>query len=201
MIDAFVQTPFQLDPEAPCLGLVEYFSIADGIEATDRMLKKAVIQILLSRPAHPGKYLTLFTGTVEDVFEAIQSIQSPQKPSLVDFLFLPYLHEKVEYALLHPYNESAPFEAIGVLETSSVASLLVAADLAVKCACVHLVSIQLADHLGGKSFFTLTGEIGDLEVAMETAVTYVQKQNTFLQKIILPSPHPEMRKVLLGKNV
>ncbi|MEK7484212.1 MAG: BMC domain-containing protein, partial [Planctomycetota bacterium] len=163
--------------------------------------KQAAVRILVSRSVHPGKYTTLWTGTVEDVSESLKAAVRLEKTSLVDLLFLPYVHDKVIQALSRLYNPNIKLEALGVLEATSVASLIKAADIAVKCALVHFISMRLADHLGGKSFFTLTGEMGDLQSAMEMAVAYTVERKTFLHKVIIPNPHPEMGAVLQGKTV
>lgn len=201
MDTTFLHFPIQLDPESPCIGLVEYTSIAEGIEATDAILKQASVQLLASRPVHPGKYTTLFTGTVEEVSESLKAAVRLEKNSLLDVLFLPQVHEQVLQALSLAYNPYVDSGAVGILETTAIASLIKAADIAVKGAEVTLLSMRLADHLGGKSFLVMTGEIGDLESAMEKAVAYTIERKTFLQRAVIPNPHPELWTVLHGKTV
>jgi len=44
------------------IGVLEFRSIAKGIEATDAMLKAANVQLILSMPLCPGKYITIIGG-------------------------------------------------------------------------------------------------------------------------------------------
>ena len=43
------------------LGIIEYGSIAKGIEAADRMVKFSAVEILILNHFCPGKFLTIFT--------------------------------------------------------------------------------------------------------------------------------------------
>ena len=58
-------------------------------------------------------------------------------------------------------------EALGIVESFSVASLIEGADAAVKTANVELIEIRLAMALGGKAFVTLTGDVAAVESAVD----------------------------------
>jgi len=49
------------------IGLLELCSVARGVEAADQVLKEARVEMLFSTPVQPGKYVLLFTGSVQDV--------------------------------------------------------------------------------------------------------------------------------------
>ncbi|HUR27343.1 MAG TPA: BMC domain-containing protein, partial [Planctomycetota bacterium] len=50
-----------------CIGLLELSSVARGIETADTVLWEARVELLFATPVHPGKYVVLFTGSIEDV--------------------------------------------------------------------------------------------------------------------------------------
>ena len=58
-------------------------------------------------------------------------------------------------------------EALGIVESFSVASLIEGADAAVKAANVQLIEIRLAMALGGKAFVTLTGNVAAVQSAVD----------------------------------
>ena len=60
-------------------------------------------------------------------------------------------------------------EALGIVESFSVASLIEGADAAVKAANVQLIEIRLAMALGGKAFVTLTGNVAAVQAAVDAA--------------------------------
>ncbi len=57
--------------------------------------------------------------------------------------------------------------ALGIVESFSVASLIEGADAAVKAANVELIEIRLAMALGGKAFVTLTGDVAAVQSAVD----------------------------------
>jgi microcompartment protein CcmL/EutN len=83
-------------------------------------------------------------------------------------------------------------DAIGVLETSTVASALAAADLALKTANVDLLDLRVANGLGGKSFFTLTGEVSDVRAALTAAARQAEAGGHLLRQVVIAQPHPEL---------
>ena len=72
-------------------------------------------------------------------------------------------------ALLAALRRAAPAvgaaDAVGIFETFSVASSLLAADAAAKAAQVEVAELRLADGLGGKAYFVVAGEQADVEAA------------------------------------
>ena len=53
----------------PALALIEFDSIATGIQAGDAMVKTASIARIASGTVHPGKYLVMIAGDVGSVQE------------------------------------------------------------------------------------------------------------------------------------
>ena len=115
-----------VDRLQPAIALLEFDSIAVGIEAGDAMAKRSPIDVLRSGTIHPGKYLVLVGGTVGDVEEAFAAGREIGGPCLVDTVFLPNVHPQV-VAALRGVRGTGAGEALGIIETETVASPLQAA--------------------------------------------------------------------------
>jgi len=173
------------------LGLIESLSIAQGMVITDAVAKKAEVQILEAAPICSGKFVLLFSGLVGPVTESHQAGLEAGAHHVVDEIFLPQVHDQVIPAVLGTAVVERVL-ALGVIETFSVASCVLAADAAVKAADVRLMEIRLARGLGGKGFFTLTGEQTEVEAALAAGQGIVQDTGMLCNQIIIPRPHPDL---------
>ena len=83
-------------------------------------------------------------------------------------------------------------EALGIVESFSVASLIEGADAAVKAANVMLIEIRLAMALGGKAFVTMTGNVSSVQSAVDAAAQVVGQKGMLVNKVVIPNPRPEL---------
>ncbi len=180
----------------PALGLIEFNSIAQGIHASDEMIKKAPIRMIESRTVCPGKYIALIVGDEASVEDSVRIGLEVGGHSVVDQLFLPNLHPQVTPAITGT-TEISGIIALGVIETFSVAGAVLSADTAVKAAGIRLIEIRLANGLGGKSFFTLTGELPDVLAAVEAGTGIIREEGLLVNQVVLPKPHGELTKFLV----
>ena len=178
------------------MGLLELASIAAGYEATDALRKEAAVEVLQARPVTPGKFVILFSGAVEDVSSALRHGLETGADTLLDSLFIPNI-EPTLFALV----QGAPpapgaLDALGILETLSVASTIRAADIAAKTASLRMVSLVLAVGIGGKSYVTFTGEVGDVTAAVEAGAADAEAVGMLVRRVVIPRPHADMAGVL-----
>jgi microcompartment protein CcmL/EutN len=179
----------------PALGIIESQSIARGIVCADAMVKQAPVKLLASHPVSPGKHVIIIAGQVADVEEAMGAGAAAAGHLLIDRLFLPYAHEQLA-PLVAGEPRPAPIQAVGVIETFTVVATVLAADAAAKAADVHLLEMQLARGLGGKAFFTMTGELTAVEAAVAAGVAVIEPGLLVLSEII-PAPHADLLKGLI----
>ncbi len=154
---------------APALALLEFHSIAAGIEAGDAMVKRAPVERILAGTIQPGYYLVLVTGEVADVSEAVDAGVLTGGEALRDRLLLPNVHPGVVAALggaRESGGETAAADALGIVETETVAAGILAADAGLKGAEVRLNQLRLGDGLGGKGLALFTGLVSDVETAV-----------------------------------
>ena len=174
----------------PALGLLEFDSIAAGIEAGDAMAKRAPIDVIRAGTVHPGKYLVLVAGAVADVEEALAAGRSIAGSSVVDGVFLPNVHPGVTAALTG-VRLGGQGEALGVIETPTVAAIIDAADAGIKGASIRIIELRLADGLGGKGYVLFDGAVADVEAAVEIGVARIPGRQ-FASRVIARL-HVEMR--------
>jgi microcompartment protein CcmL/EutN len=173
----------------PALALLEFSSIAAGIQAGDAMVKKAPVATIQSGTVQPGNYLVLVTGDVASVEEAVNAGRETGRESLRDLVFLPNVHPGVVEGIGGHRRRTAA-EALGVVETKTAAAVIGAADAGLKGAEVTLWQLRLADGLGGKGLALFSGLVADVETAVEIAA--VHSGSHLVQRVIIPQLHPEM---------
>jgi microcompartment protein CcmL/EutN len=167
----------------PALALVEFDSVAAGIRAADAMVKRAPIALLKTGTIQPGHYLVLIGGSVGSVTEAFQAGCDTERDLLLDSILLPDVHGEVYDCALGATRPLAQ-EALGVLETRSVASLLLAADAAVKGTPVHIAELRMGDGLGGRAFVLFDGVVADVEAALEIAASRIEAERILYTTIM-----------------
>lgn len=178
------------------MGLVEFNSIARGIEAADAMVKSSHVQLIQCRSICPGKYIVLISGDVSAVENAVQHGVKKGQTSVVDEFILPNVHPSV----IHAMAATSPVEdlkALGVIEVFSIATAIVAADTAVKAGEVDLIEIRLGIGIGGKSFVTMTGHVEAVNAAVEAGVAVASQKGLLVDKVVIPSPRKELTQWVL----
>jgi microcompartment protein CcmL/EutN len=175
----------------PALALVEFSSIATGIKAADAMVKRAPIDVIKSGTVQPGKYLVLIGGEVADVEESLAEGKEVGRNHLVDFVLLPQVHPEVVDSI-GGRRVPQPNDALGVVETTTVAASIHAADAGIKGATVHLVEVRLADGLGGKGIVLFSGLVADVEAAVEIGIGVLESPELLVRQVVIPQLHPEM---------
>jgi len=175
----------------PALALVEFSSIAAGIQSADAMVKRAPLEVLKTGTVQPGKYLVLIGGRVADVEESLAAGRDVGGAAVVDFVYLPQVHPEVVEAIGGGRVPEAT-DALGVVETTTVAAAIHAADAGIKGAEVRLVEVRLADGLGGKGIVLFSGLVADVEAAVEIGVGVLERPDLLVRQVVIPQLHPEM---------
>src|SRR5262245_57844474 len=112
------------------LGLIELGSIAAGHQVADAMLKAADVDMVLARSICSGKYMVLMRGDVGAIQASVAAGISAGTFSVIDSFVIPNLHEQV-FPAISATTKIQALEALGIIESFSVASLIEGADAAV----------------------------------------------------------------------
>jgi microcompartment protein CcmL/EutN len=180
----------QLDRQkgsATALGLVETSSIAKGFAIADAILKAGNVQLVVNRTICPGKYMIVVGGSVDAVSASIDSGVAVAAHTLVDHFVIANLHPAV-FPAISGVSHLPDLQALGVIEGFSVASVIEAADIAVKTASVELVTIHLAMAIGGKGFVSFTGDVASVTDATNAGAEVLERKGLLVEKVVIPSP-------------
>jgi microcompartment protein CcmL/EutN len=173
------------------IGLIELSSIAIGFSVTDAMLKAASVELVMARTICPGKYLVLVWGDVAAVEASVHSGISVGSGYLVNDLIIPNLHPQIFPALTATNCVRSP-EAMGILETFDIVSTIIAADASAKAADVDIVEIRLAMAIGGKAFYSITGDVAAVEAAIEAGCIVLEGKGQIVNRVVIPRPREEL---------
>lgn len=173
------------------VGILELRSIAKGIQASDEALKSAGIKLVSAQPICPGKFELVISGQLAQVNAAMERIRGNFSEYLVDSVLLGRIDPTVVQALLGGQPE-ARHGALGTIETFSVASVIMAADTAVKSADVDILELRTARGMGGKGVVLLTGEVADVTAAIEAGSRYAADQGLLVSSSVLGAPHADL---------
>jgi microcompartment protein CcmL/EutN len=175
----------------PALALVEFASIAVGMQAADAMVKRAPIDVIKSGTVHNGKYLVLVGGQVADVQESLAAGRQVGGTEVIDFVLLPHVHPDVVETIGGARSPQV-MDALGIIETTTVAAAIHAADAGIKGAPVRLVEVRLADGLGGKGIVLFSGLVADVEVAVQIGLSVLERPDLLVRQVVIPQLHPGM---------
>jgi microcompartment protein CcmL/EutN len=175
------------------LALLEYESVAAGVLAVDRMLKKSPVALLRCGSVHPGRWLALVGGTVAATEEA--HAEGCAQPALCDQVCLADPHPALAAAVQGTRNVPEG-EALGVVESATSPALLAAIDAALKSVPVRLAEVRLADDLGGRAVALLDGLLPDVEAALEVAGGKLEAGGRLVATTLMPRLDEALRDVL-----
>ena len=173
------------------IGLIELTSIAAGMQAADIMLKTSEVELILSRTICSGKYMVLIGGDVAAVTSAVDSAADQLDFAVIDTFVIPNVHKDI-FPALSGHSGVENLEALGIIESFSVASLIEGADAAVKAATVKIIEIRLAMALGGKAFCTITGEVAAVQSAVDSGSALIAEKGLLVNKVVIPQPRKEL---------
>jgi microcompartment protein CcmL/EutN len=167
--------------------MVEFRSIAAGIDGADQMVKAAKVEPLFFKTICPGKFVAAVTGDLASVQEASLAGRGQHPEMVVDWFVLSNIHPDVVRALM---GSCAPAgrHALGILETFSAVSIVLAADAAVKAAAVQLIDVRIALGLGGKGYALMTGDVAACEAAVAAGSAAAAEHGLLVSRLVIANP-------------
>jgi microcompartment protein CcmL/EutN len=169
----------------------EMKSIAKGVEAADIALKSANVKLVSAQPVCPGKYEIFLAGPLADVKAASDRLDNQFGEFIIDSIQIGRIDQSVAKALLGALPQPK-LDALGIIETFTASSAIMAADAAVKSACVSIVELRIARGMGGKGYVSFTGAAADAKAALEAGSAAAKSQGTFVASSFIAAPHIEL---------
>ena len=179
--------------EISSIGLIELSSVATGYVVEDVMLKAGSVQLLMARSICSGKFLIAVAGDVTSVEAAVQAGGVAAGASLIERRQISRVHPSVLAAISNAVDiDPRQLRSIGIIETFSAASIIDAADAAVKSANVTLLRIHLAMALGGKGFVLMAGDVASVQAAVAAGSKAAAEEGMLVGRGVIPAPSEEL---------
>lgn len=178
------------------IGMVEYKTVSKGIQAADLILKTAQVELIEAQTVCPGKYIVILTGDLSAVKASIEASRTKFGEDLIDSFVLGNPHESI-FSAIYGCNNIEDVKALGIVETFSAASIIVAADEAAKTSIVNLIELRIARGMCGKSYFLLTGDVAAVEAAVEKAKKALSETGMLLDASVIPNPDKKLWESIL----
>lgn len=178
------------------VGLIEVKNVSKGIKVTDEMLKSAGVTLIQSGSVCPGKFVTVFGGELSAIQAAVERAVMVAEDSLIDKFVIGNLGEQVFEAMCGTAIIKEK-KALGIVETFTAASAIEAADACVKAAVVSLIEVRVARGMAGKCFVTMTGNVADVQAAVEAGAKIAAKTGVLINTEVIANPHPELWEAVL----
>ncbi len=178
------------------IGLIELGSIASGFQVADAMLKAADVELVLARTICSGKYMVLVRGDVAAVRAAVEAGAVAGDFSVIDSFVIANVDESI-FPAIAGTTAVPELEALGILESFSVAAMIEGADAAVKAANVRLIELRLAMALGGKAFASMTGSVAAVRAAVDAGAQSIAQKGLLVNKVVIPQPRGELLNEML----
>lgn len=166
------------------IGMIEFRSIARGIETADTMMKTSNIKLILSQTICPGKYIILITGDTSSVTEAVNTGLNKGTPYIVSYLNIANIDEQVIKAI-EGFVNTEKYNTVGILEYYDISDAIIAADTIVKTTPVQIIEIRMGYAIGGKAFLTFTGELSEVKTAVSAAKEISKNTGMLMESAVI----------------
>lgn len=169
------------------IGMVEFLSIARGIYAADQMVKVSDVEIITAGSSCPGKYIAIVHGDVAAVQASVSVGEKMAEEYLVDSIIIPNVSPEVFPAITGTTTPER-IQALGIIESFSLSTMILAADAILKTADVSALEIRLGNGIGGKAYFTFTGDVAAVETSIEAGKEIAKEKGMLVNAEVIPSP-------------
>ncbi|MGL4736870.1 MAG: BMC domain-containing protein [Cellulosilyticaceae bacterium] len=178
------------------IGVVEFVSVARGIYTADQMLKAADVEIVTATSICPGKYMAIVHGDVTAVEDAVRIGLNTAGEYAVDSTVIPNVDAAV-FPAITGANMPDHISALGIMESFSVATMIIAADAVLKAAELQPIDLRLGNALGGKAYFTFTGDVGAVNAGIEAGTAIAEEKGFLVNSEFIASPAKRLIPTLL----
>ena len=167
------------------IGMVEFNSIARGIYAADQMVKISEVEIVTAASTCPGKYIAIVHGDVAAVEDSVRIGERMAEEFFVDSIVIPNVDPGVFPAITGATMPDR-VQAIGIMESFSLATMIICADQIL--AELQAIELRLGNGLGGKAYFTYTGDVAAVKAGTDAGEAIAQEKGLLVNSEVIPSP-------------
>lgn len=88
-------------------------------------------------------------------------------------------------------------QAVGIMESFSLATMIVCADQILKAAELEPIELRLGNGLGGKAYFTYTGDVAAVQSGTAAGKAIAEEKGLLVNSEVIPSPSDRLVPSLL----
>jgi microcompartment protein CcmL/EutN len=181
---------------AKAIGMVEMTSVARGFYTADRMTKISEVEIITASSVCPGKYIVIVHGDIASVEDSVKTGEAYAGEFYVDSIVIPHVHDRV-FPAIACADMPARIDAVGIVESFSLSAMLLAADAILKSAELEPIELRLGSGLGGKAYFTFTGDVAAVQTGVRAACSLAEPDGFLVNTEIIPAPSEKITAFLL----
>jgi microcompartment protein CcmL/EutN len=86
--------------------------------------------------------------------------------------------------------------ALGVLESYSLSTMVIAADAVLKSAELEAIELRLGTGIGGRAYFSFTGDVAAVKTGVEVGMEDIGGNGMLINAEVIPSPEKKLIKTL-----
>lgn len=171
------------------IGMVEFNSIARGIcNVADQMVKISEVEIVTATSTCPGKYIAIVHGDVATVEDSVRIGERMAEEFFVDSIVIPNVDPGVFPAITGATMPDR-VQAIGIMESFLPGNNdhLCRSDFK-SGKCLQAIELRLGNGLGGKAYFTYTGDVAAVKAGTDAGEAIAQEKGLLVNSEVIPSP-------------
>lgn len=176
--------------------MVEFITVSAGMTGADTMIKTSDVEVMECATVCPGKYIVIISGDLSAVKASVEAAKTLEPEKIIDSFVLGNPHDSV-FSAIYAATQPSDVEALGVMESFSAATAIVAADTAAKTSLVELIELRLARGMCGKSYLLLTGSVSAVQAAIESAKESASDRGMLLDSSVIPRPDEKLWQSIL----
>ena len=146
--------------------------------------------------ACPGKYIAIVSGDVAAVEDSVRTGEGSAGEYFVDSIVIPNVSQAVFPAITGAVMPDA-MQAVGIMESFSLATMMIAADAILKAAELEPIELRLGNGLGGKAFFTFTGDVAAVQTGIDAGKALAEEKGLLVNAEVIPAPSEKLIASLL----
>ena len=178
------------------IGAIEFKSIAKGIEVSNEIIKKSLVEVLYFKSICPGKFLIIVSGETSYVNECIDYGIEIGDKYIIDSFVINAVSTEIIDGLKNRYKKLEHINSVGVGETNKVCAGIKMLDKTLKSGDVSLVKLQLSFAIAGKLVYIVTGDLSSLEYSLEESKKVI-KEKDIIYMTTIPSIDEKLIKNLI----
>ena len=179
--------------EKDCIGLIEFRSVPVAVMSLDSMIKAADVEVCFASPVCPGKYVAIIVGNVSAVQTSVKVGVEEGGAFCISSEVIPNIHPDVFPALSGVGKTLEAKQSLGLLESMSAITAIIAADIAAKSANIQILDVRMARGLGGKSFLIITGEVSSVKTAIASCESELSELGDIVSTAVIAQPSAQLR--------